>query len=75
MSMNIPGGWKDPRVQAEVERIRAAAAAAGKPTMPIALDAADGRALYAQGFQAVMVSALNLAATAAKGFLKDLGRS
>lgn len=74
MSMNIPGGWKDPRVQAEVERIRAAAAAAGKPTMLIALDAADGRALYAQGFQAVMVSALNLAATAAKGFLKDLGR-
>jgi len=75
MSMNIPGGWKDPRVQAEVERIRAAAVAAGKPAMLIALDAADGRALYAQGFQAIMVSALNLAAVAAKTFLKDLGRS
>jgi 2-keto-3-deoxy-L-rhamnonate aldolase RhmA len=62
-------------VQAEVERIRAAAVAAGKPAMLIALDAADGRALYAQGFQAVMVSALNLTAVAARNFLKDLGCS
>ena len=74
LSMGIPGGWKDPRVQAAVERIRAAAAAAGKPTMIVALDPADGRALYAQGFQLLIVSATSLLANSARGFLTELRR-
>ncbi len=75
LSMGIPGGWKNPRVQAEVERIRAAAAAAGKPTMLAALDAADGQVLYKQGFQAIMVSAAGLLTTAARGFLQEVKRT
>ena len=74
LSMGIPGGWKDPRVQAAVEQIRAAAAAAGKPTMLVALDAADGRARYAQGFQALMVSAVGLLVNSGGSFLKEIGR-
>jgi len=34
LSMGIPGGWKDPRVQAAVEQIRAAAAAAAIVAIP-----------------------------------------
>jgi 2-keto-3-deoxy-L-rhamnonate aldolase RhmA len=75
LSMGIPGGWKDPRVLAAVEQIRAAAAAAGKPAMIVALDPADGRALYAQGFQLLIVSATNLLVNSARGFLKELGRT
>ncbi len=75
LSMGIPGGWKDPRVQAAVEQIRVAAAAAGKPAMILALDAADGRALYQRGYQALLVSALALTATAARTFLQDIGRT
>ena len=75
LSMGIPGGWKDARVQAAVEQIRAAAAAAGKPAMLVALDPADGRALYAQGFQLLIVSATSLLANSARGFLKELGRT
>ena len=75
LSMGIPGGWKDPRVQASVEQIRAAAAAAGKPTMIVALDPSDGRALYAQGFQLLIVSVTSLLANSARGFLKELGRT
>lgn len=75
LSMGIPGGWKDPRVQASVEQIRAAAAAAGKPAMIVALDPADGRALYAQGFQVLMVTAAGLFVNAAGSFLKEIGRS
>lgn len=75
LSMGIPGGWKDPRVQATVENIRAAAAAHGKPTMIVALDPADGRALYAQGFQVLIVSATSLLANSARGFLKELGQA
>jgi 2-keto-3-deoxy-L-rhamnonate aldolase RhmA len=74
LSMGIPGGWKDPRVQAAVEQVRAAAAAADKPSMILALDPADGRALYAQGFQLLIVSATSLLANAAREFLKQLGR-
>jgi 2-keto-3-deoxy-L-rhamnonate aldolase RhmA len=72
LSMGIPGGWKDARVQAAVEQIRAAAAAAGKPAMILALDPADGRALYAQGFQVLIVSTCGLITNAARGFLKEL---
>jgi 2-keto-3-deoxy-L-rhamnonate aldolase RhmA len=75
LSMGIPGGWKDPRVLAAVEQIRAAAAAAGKPAMIVALDPADGRALCAQGFQLLIVSATNLLVNSARGFLKELGRT
>lgn len=75
LSMGIPGGWKDPRVQAAVEQIRAAAAAAGKPSMIVALDPADGQALYAQGFRLLIVGATNLLANSARGFLKELGRT
>ncbi|HSB69130.1 MAG TPA: aldolase/citrate lyase family protein [Candidatus Methylomirabilis sp.] len=74
LSMGIPGGWKDPRVQAAVEQIRAAAAAAGKPTMLVALDPADGRELYAQGFRALMVSAVGLLVNSGANFLKEIGR-
>jgi 4-hydroxy-2-oxoheptanedioate aldolase len=74
LSMGIPGGWKDPRVQANVEKIRAAAAAAGKPAMIVALDAADGQALYAQGFQALLVSACALFTAAGKTMLQTIGR-
>jgi 4-hydroxy-2-oxoheptanedioate aldolase len=74
LSMGIPGGWKDPRVQANVEKIRATAAAAGRPTMIVALDAADGQALYAQGFQALLVSACGLFTVAGKQILQTIGR-
>jgi 2-keto-3-deoxy-L-rhamnonate aldolase RhmA len=75
LSMGIPGGWKDPRVQAAVEQIRGAAAAAGRPTMIVALDAADARALYAQGFHLLILSAAALLTNAARGFLKEIGRT
>lgn len=75
LSMGIPGGWKDPRVQAAVEQIRAAAAAAGKPAMIVALDPTDGRALYAQGFQVLIVSTCSLVGSAGRGFLKEMGRT
>jgi 4-hydroxy-2-oxoheptanedioate aldolase len=75
LSMGIPGGWKDPRVQAAVEQIREAAAAAGRPAMIVALDAVDGRALYAQGFHLLILSATTLLINAARGFLKEIGRT
>jgi 4-hydroxy-2-oxoheptanedioate aldolase len=74
LSMGIPGGWKDPRVQAAVEQVRAAAQAAGKPAMLLALDAANGRALYVQGFQVIAVSACATFTTAARDFLQQVGR-
>lgn len=74
LSMGIPGGWKDPRVQAAVEQMRAAAQTAGKPAMLLALDAANGRALYVQGFQAIAVSACALFTIAARDFLQQVGR-
>ena len=74
LSMGIPGGWKDPRVQEAVERIRAAGAAAGKPVMIVALDAADGRELYARGYQLLQVSAAGLIAGAAGSLLEGIGR-
>jgi 2-keto-3-deoxy-L-rhamnonate aldolase RhmA len=75
LSMGIPGGWQDPRVQAAVERIRAAGAAAGKPVMIVALDADDGRELYSKGYQVLQVSATSLIAEAAKSLLDGIGRS
>jgi 2-keto-3-deoxy-L-rhamnonate aldolase RhmA len=75
LSMGIPGGWKDPRAQAAVEQIREAAAEAGRPAMIVALDAADARALYAQGFHLLIVSATTLLTNTARGFLKEIGRT
>jgi 2-keto-3-deoxy-L-rhamnonate aldolase RhmA len=72
LSMGVVGGWSEPEVQEQVERIRAAGAVAGKPTMVVALDPADGRRLYAQGFQALLVSAIALLTRAASGFLREL---
>jgi 4-hydroxy-2-oxoheptanedioate aldolase len=74
LSMGIPGGWKDPQVQTAVEQIRAAAEAAGKPVMILALDAADGRALYERGYQALAVSISALLTNAARTFLNEVGR-
>ena len=70
----IPGGWKDPRVQAGVAQVLASATKAGKPAMIVALDPADGRALYAQGFQVLIVSACAAFTTAARDFLQQIGR-
>ena len=75
LSMGIPGGWTAEPVQAVVERIRAAGAAAGKPVMTLALDAADARRLYEQGFQVVQASVAGLITGAASRFaaMKDEG--
>ena len=72
MSMGIRNGWKDPRVQAEVTRIHAAARAAGKPAMIVALDHDDGRRLLSEGYQAVMVVTGSVIVKAARDFLHVL---
>ena len=72
MSMGIRNGWKDPRVQAEVARIHAAARAAGKPAMIVALDHNDGRRLLAEGYQALLVVSGPLIVNAARDFLRVL---
>lgn len=74
LSMGIPGGWKDPKVQAGVAQLLSAATAAGKPAMIVALDPADGQALYAQGFRVLIVSLCAVVAGAAKSFLQQIGR-
>jgi 2-keto-3-deoxy-L-rhamnonate aldolase RhmA len=72
MSMGIQNGWKDPRVQTEVTRIHAAARAAGKPAMIVALDHNDGRRLLAEGYQALLVVSGPLIVNAARDFLRVL---
>jgi 4-hydroxy-2-oxoheptanedioate aldolase len=72
LSMGIPGGWSDPRVQAAVDRIAGAARAAGRPAMVVALSHDDGRRLIERGFQALIVSSGSLVATAARNFLEAL---
>lgn len=74
LSMGVPGRLRDPRVAAAVEQIRSAAARAGKPAMTLAVDPADGRALYAQGFQGLVVGATGLLAGAGRDFLANVGR-
>jgi len=74
LSMGIPGGWKDSRVQTAVAEVLTSAKAAGKPAMILALDAANGRALYEQGFQVIAVSACAAFTAAAKDFLKQVER-
>ena len=72
LSLGIPGGWKDPRVQAEVDRIHAAARAAGKGVIIVALDLEDARRLREQGYQGLMVVTTSLIATAAREFLEAM---
>jgi 2-keto-3-deoxy-L-rhamnonate aldolase RhmA len=72
LSMGIRDGWKDPRVQAEVARIHAAARAAGKPAMIVALDHDDGRRVLAEGYQALLVVTGPLIVSAARSFLQVL---
>jgi 4-hydroxy-2-oxoheptanedioate aldolase len=72
LSMGIPGGWTDPRVQAEVARIMDAAKRAGRPTMVVALDHEDGRRLIEQGVQALLVVTGPLIANAARSLLQAL---
>lgn len=74
LSMGIPGGWKDPRVQTGVAQVLASATKAGRPAMIVALDPADGRALYAQGFQVLIVSACAAFTTAVRDFAQQIGR-
>lgn len=75
LAMGVPGGFRDPRVQAAVERIRAAAVAAGRPALTLATDADAGRALYAQGFQGLIVAPTGLLVAACRDFLERVGRS
>jgi 2-keto-3-deoxy-L-rhamnonate aldolase RhmA len=72
LSMGIPGGWSDPAVQEVVEQIRATAAACGKPTILLALDEADGRRLFDNGYQGVFLSQITLISDAARGFLQSM---
>ena len=75
LAMGVPGGFRDPRVQAAVERIRAAAVAARRPAITLAPDADAGRALYAQGFQGLIVAPTGLLVAACRDFLERIGRS
>jgi 4-hydroxy-2-oxoheptanedioate aldolase len=70
LSMGIVGGWSEEPVQANVERIRAAAAAAGKPIVGVALNEEDGRRLLARGFDAIQVSVAGTMARAFGAFLE-----
>ena len=72
LSMGIPGGWSDPRVQAGVDRIVEAARAGSKPAMIVPLDVEDGRRLRERGFQGLIVISGPLIAEAAREFLQGL---
>lgn len=72
LSMGIPGGWMDPRVQANVQRILDAAARAGRPSMTMALSHEDGRRLIGQGVRALLVNATMAIADAGRAFLAAL---
>jgi len=74
LAMGVPGGFGDPRVQAAVARIRAAAVAAGRPAITLATDARSGRALYAQGFQGLIVAPTSLLVAACRDSLDGVGR-
>jgi 2-keto-3-deoxy-L-rhamnonate aldolase RhmA len=55
-----------------VARIHAAARAAGKPAMIVALDHDDGRRVLAEGYQALLVVTGPLIVSAARSFLQVL---
>lgn len=75
LAMGLPGRVTDPRVLAAVEQIRAAAAAAGKPVMTVALDAPHARRLYEAGYLGVIVGITAMLANTARDFLGQLGRA
>jgi 2-keto-3-deoxy-L-rhamnonate aldolase RhmA len=72
LSMGIPGGWMDPRVQANVQHILDAAARARHPSMVMALSHEDGRRLIGQGVRALLVNATMAIADAGRAFLAAL---
>jgi 4-hydroxy-2-oxoheptanedioate aldolase len=72
LSMGIPGGWTDPRVQTEVDNIIQAARSAGLQSMVVALDHEDGRKLIDRGVQALLVASGSVIANGARDFLKAL---
>lgn len=72
LSMGIPGGWSDPRVQDGVDQIVRAARAAGRPALIVPLDVEDGRRLRQRGFQGLIVISGTLIANAAREFLEAL---
>jgi 4-hydroxy-2-oxoheptanedioate aldolase len=72
LSMGIPGGWSDPRVQNAVDHIVEAAGAAGKPAMIVPLSVEDGRRLRERGFRGLIVVSGTLIADAARDFLRGL---
>ncbi|MDP9259056.1 MAG: aldolase/citrate lyase family protein [Actinomycetota bacterium] len=53
-SLGAPGEFGNPRHTAAVERVFAAAAAAGKPVGALATGVADARALLSQGYRALV---------------------
>ncbi len=72
LTMGVIGGWNEPEVQAAVDKIVAAAAAAQKPYAMVALTPEDGRRLIDQGCQMLIVAAGDLIAKAARAFLHSL---
>lgn len=72
LSMGIPGGWSEPAVQAEVDRIHHAAQAAGMPTIIVATSPEDGRRLLARGYQGLLVVTGSVIVGAARAFLEAL---
>ncbi|MFN8526946.1 MAG: aldolase/citrate lyase family protein [Chloroflexota bacterium] len=74
LSMGIVGGWGEPEIQANVDRVVAAGKAAGKPTIGVATSLEDGQRLFDRGFQAIQVSVAGLLHGSAAGFLRDVGR-
>jgi 4-hydroxy-2-oxoheptanedioate aldolase len=72
LSMGIPGGWSDPRVQNAVDHIVEAAGEAGKPAMIVPLSVEDGRRLRERGFRGLIVVSGTLIADAARDFLQGL---
>jgi 2-keto-3-deoxy-L-rhamnonate aldolase RhmA len=72
LTMGVIGGWSEPEVQAAVDKIAAAAVAAGRPYAVVALDHADGRRLIDQGCQMLMVASGGVIAIAAREYLDAL---
>jgi 4-hydroxy-2-oxoheptanedioate aldolase len=72
LTMGVIGGWNEPAVQVAVDKIAAAALAAGKPYAVVALDHADGRRLIDRGCQMLMVASGGVIAKAAREFLETL---
>jgi hypothetical protein len=57
-SLGVPGGFMSPPHAAAVDRVLAAAAAAGKPVGSLANDLEDARALLERGFRLIVLGDL-----------------